>query len=184
MKKTKSIFAILFCFACTGFAQTGPFDVNFEFQAYPAGLIPGLRLEKGFAQKNAASLRLGYQFIDHQDFGKHDDETGSGYGFTLGYKRYLKENFVGWFAGLRNDFWWNEIDWEDAVLGPAGLRIGTTDIFVVQPTVEAGYAFALGQNWVFSPALAFGFEVNVKTEGEPTGEGAIFLLGLNFGRRF
>ena len=163
-------------------AQRGPVDVHFEFQAYPTGLIPGLRFDLNFAEKNAAHLRLGYQLIGHRDLGKHMDETGNGFGFTLGYKRYFKSGFQGFFIGARNDIWFNEINWED--FGIVGARKGTTNITVVQPTAEAGYLFEMGKGWIFAPSLAFGFEINVKTDGEPTGEGAIILVGLNIGKRF
>lgn len=163
-------------------AQRGPVDVDFELQAYPTGLIPGVRVDLNVAGKNAAYLRLGYQLIDHRDLGKHMDEKGSGLGFTLGYKRYIKSGFQGLFFGARNDIWFNKIDWEDFNIVIA--RSGTTKITVVQPTAEAGYLFELGNGWIFAPTLAFGFEINVKTKGEPTGEGAIVLLGLNVGKRF
>ena len=166
---------------CIG--QTSMFHLNFEFQAYPTGLIPGLRLEKGFAEKNALHLRLGYQFIDHRDLGKHDDESGNGWGFTLGYKRYFRDNFEGFHLGLRNDFWWNQIDWQQQSAGGA-LAMGTSDILVVQPTAEAGWLFRPGDHFLLTPSVAFGFEINVKTEGEPTGEGLILLLGLQAGYRF
>lgn len=177
---------IVGCFLLFSFtlgAQSGPFDVTFEFQAYPTGLIPGIRFEKGFAEKNAISLRLGYQFIDHRDLGKNDDEWGNGYGFTVGYKRYFKENFRGLFAGIKNDVWWNEMEWKMNPETPDEFS-GVTDITVIQPTAEAGYLFEFGEGWICSPTVAFGYEVNVKTEGRPTGEGAIFLLGFNLGRRF
>jgi hypothetical protein len=42
----------------------------------------------------------------------------------------------------------------------------------------------MGDNWIFTPGIAFGVEINVKTEGEPVGEGAIILVGLMLGKRF
>jgi hypothetical protein len=54
---------------------------------------------------------------------------------------------------------------------------------VLQPTLEAGWGFVVGEKIVFTPTVAFGFEINVKTEGEPTGEGAIVLLGINLAYR-
>lgn len=164
-------------------SQTSVFDLNFEFQAYPTGLIPGLKLEKGFSDRHAVSLRLGYQYIRHRDLGVHEDERGNGYGFTLGYKYYLKPNFRGLSLGIRNDIWFNELDWKDNIDTPEEIS-GTSEITVVQPTAEATYLFPLGESWVFAPSLAFGYEINVKTEGEPVGEGAILLIGLNFGKRF
>lgn len=171
--------ALLAVFA-TSKAQDLPFDLHFEFQAYPAGLIPGLRAEQGFGGKNAAHLRLGLNLMDHRDLGKHDDETGTGWGFTLGYKRYFREGYRGPFVGARSDVWFNEMDWMDN----DGPRTGTTKITVLQPTAETGWLLPLGEKFHFTPSVAFGYEVNVKTEGEPTGEGAIFLLGISLGYRF
>ena len=185
MKKSNLLIALLMALAGTCPGQSGPFDLNFEFQAYPTGLIPGLRLEKGFAEKNAVSLRLGYQIIDHRDLAEHDDETGNGFGFSLGYKRYLskKENYQGLFAGIRNDFWWNEIDWVTHVILENDIT-GTTDITVVQPTAELGYQWVSESGWALAPSIAFGMEINVKTEGEATGQGGILLLGVLLGKRF
>lgn len=168
------------------FGQNDPthiFDADFEFQAYPTGLIPGIRLEKGFAGRHAAHLRLGYNWIRHGSLGKHDDERGDGYGFTLGYKYYFRPVFKGFFAGIRNDIWWNEMHWKN---NPDAIDevSGTTHITVVQPTVEAGWLFPLGDSWQLAPSLAFGYEVNVKTEGSPTGEGAILLAGIVLGKRW
>jgi hypothetical protein len=168
---------------CALNAQNSVLDVDFEFQVYPTGLIPGLRIEKGFAAKNAVHLRLGYQIIDHRDLGVQDDETGTGYGFTLGYKRYFKEGFKGWHLGVRNDIWFNQIDWKSNPDTPNEIT-GTTDIVVVQPTAELGYLWKLSEDWIISPSLAFGWEVNVQTEGEETGQGSILLFGLNIGKRF
>ena len=163
-------------------ADGGPFDLVFEFQAYPTGLIPGLRFEKGFANKNALHLRAGYNWIRHGDAARHGDERGNGFGFTLGYKRYARPGFKGLFGGVRNDLWWNKINWKDGQ--GSNETSGTTDILVVQPTVEAGWLLSLGPKITVSPSLAFGYEINVKTDGEPTGEGAIFLVGLGAGLRF
>lgn len=164
-------------------AQSSAFDLDFEFQAYPTGLIPGIKLEKGFSNHHAVGLRFGYQIIRHRDLGVHDDERGNGYGFTLGYKYYFKEGFKGLSLGVRNDIWFNELDWRDDPL-VGGSIMGTSKITVVQPTAEATYLIPFGESWIFSPSIAFGFEVNVKTEGEPVGEGAILLIGLNLGKRF
>lgn len=158
-------------------------DASFEFQAYPTGLIPGFRMEYGFAQKNAVHFRIGAQFIDHRDLGVHQEEVGKGYGFTIGYNRYLKEEYEKWHFGVRNDFWFNTIDWKWSI-GPAHIPEGTSEVFVLQPTAHLGYLFLFENGMFITPHVSFGFEVNVKTEGEPTGEGAIVLLGFNVGKRF
>lgn len=183
MMKLKYLYIAFFLvLAGSAAGQSSALIAGLEFQAYPTGLIPGIRLERVFAAKKAVHLRLGYQLIDHRDQGKHDDETGTGYGFTLGYKQYLKEGLEGLHLGVRNDLWFNEIDWKQDVDGVTTQ--GTSNITVVQPTAEAGYSWQLGSDWLFTTSLAFGFEVNVHTKGEATGEGAILLVGLQLGRRF
>lgn len=181
--KRNLLMSLLIALSVGVWAQSSVFDIDFEFQAYPTGLIPGLKLEKGFSDHHAVSLRLGYQIIDHRDLGVHEDETGNGYGFTLGYKYYLKPEFKGLSFGVRNDIWFNDIDWKDNLDLPIEIS-GTSEITVVQPTAEATYLLPVGESWIFAPSIAFGYEINVKTEGEPVGEGAILLIGINFGKRF
>lgn len=180
IKKTILPFILLLIFTVAGKAQL---DVNFEFQAYPTGLIPSLRVEKTFGEKNAAHLRLGYQLINHRDLGVHESEEGSGYGFSIGYKRYFNEGFDGLALGIKNDVWFNTLDWKDNI-DAADEISGTSEITVIQPTAELSYLIPVGDSWTLTPAVAFGMEVNVQTEGEPVGEGAILLVGVSFGKRF
>ena len=42
----------------------------------------------------------------------------------------------------------------------------------------------LAEVFIFVPSIAFGAEINIKTEGAPVGEGAVLLLGFTFGKRF
>lgn len=151
-------------------------DIGFEFQAYPTGLIPGISIEKQLASRSFIYARIGYNWIRHRDLGKHDDERGDGYGFSLGYKRYFNDQLVGWQLGVKNDIWWNSIDWQE------GSSEGNTQITVLQPTLSLGYTLNKSQ-WLIIPSLAFGYEVNVRTEGEPTGEGAILLVGIQVAYR-
>ena len=58
------------------------------------------------------------------------------------------------------------------------------DVTVLQPTIEAGYLYPLNNNFFITPTIAYGFEINIDTDGEDTGEGPILLLGLHVGRRF
>ncbi|MEZ4688023.1 MAG: DUF3575 domain-containing protein [Bacteroidia bacterium] len=165
--------AFLLLLMMTSGLAFGQISVGIEFQAYPTGFIPGLRAELPLGTHSEASFRLGYQIIDHQDFGVQDDETGSGFGGTLGYRYYLKEARSGFFGGLRSDLWFNQIDWE------TDGTTGQSNITVLQPTLEAGYRFWLGDNISIAPALGFGVEWNVATNGAETGQGAILLGGLS-----
>ena len=147
-------------------------------QAYPTGIIPGLRFEKSFNKRDLWSVRVGSQIFDHGDKGEHDSEKGFGWGGTAGYKHYFNRYFIGPSLAARIDLWRNSVDWETKDdLG--GIRKGNSEIRVIQPTVEFGWAFLVGENMVVTPTAAFGFEINVTTVGEKTGEGLILLVGLN-----
>lgn len=167
-----------------GFVAHSQTDLSFEFQAYPTGLVPSLRIDKLFQAQNAIHLRLGYNWIRHRDLGVHEDERGDGFGFTLGYRRYLNSNYEKFFLGARSDLWFNKLTWQDNI-GTNNELNGNSNIIVIQPTLESGYLFLLNEGRTFvAPSAAFGFEVNVKTTGEEVGQGAILLLGLSVGTRF
>ena len=174
-------FIIVLCFVDSSYAQTEKstvdknFDIGIELQAYPTGIIPGIRLEKYLNTHSSLNLRLGYQLIDHRDLGVQENEEGSGYGASLAYRRFFKPSHKGLSLALRTDLWFNKIDWTD------GLLEGTSNITVVQPTLMGEYAIHLSPTVVITPSLSFGYEWNVSTDGEPTGEGAIILLGFSLG---
>lgn len=150
------------------------FDLGIELQAYPTGIIPGIRLEKYLSPSSSINFRLGYQLIDHRDLGVHLNEEGSGYGASIAYRRFFTSDSKGLSLAFRTDLWFNEIDWEDELVS------GTSYITVIQPTLMGEYSFRLGSNFTITPSLSFGWEWNVSTDGEPTGEGAIILIGSSF----
>lgn len=178
----KAAFFCLFLFLALGGlqAQQRIHDLSLEGQVYPTGIIPGLRIAAGFSQRHDLNLRLGLNLIDHRDLGVQDNETGWGFGGSLGYRYYFHPGWTKWFVGPRVDLWRNRIDWMDNETG----TIGVTRLLVVQPTAEGGYLWALGKGkWALAATLSFGVEVNAVTDGEPTGQGAILLAGLQLGRR-
>ncbi|MCB0643661.1 MAG: DUF3575 domain-containing protein [Phaeodactylibacter sp.] len=162
--------------------RLSPTDISLEFQVYPTGFLPGIRIDQNFGKHHALHLRGGLNLINHRDLGVQDDERGSGYGGTFGYRYYFPSDFQGWFLGLRADVWRNTIEWKNFSDLPGA---GTTRLWVLQPTLEGGYLFLLAnQTWFISPSLGFGVEVNVVTEGAETGQGLILLLGCSSGIRF
>lgn len=148
-----------------------------ELQVYPTGLLPGLRIEKNLSDKSAINFRVAFQVIDHRDLGVQDDEKGNGYGFSLGYRRYFATSGKGLSLSLRADYWDNRIDWTNE----SPSTSGTTDILVLQPTALLEYKLQTASPLTITPSLGFGYEWNVKTVGEPTGEGAILLVGIFVG---
>ena len=187
--RTKCLFLLAFSLSiCTAQAQVGLIpafiDVEAELQAYPTGLIPGVRISFPLGTKSTFHLRGGYNIVRHEDQGVHEDERGGGGGFSLGLDRFLKTTDTGFFVGLRSDLWFNEIDWKDNIGTAEELR-GTSRVTVLQPTAELGYLWSFDHGrLLLTPSIAFGYEINIKTEGAPTGEGAILLVGLRLGHRF
>ena len=180
--------ALVFLLACplllfTSVARGFGGDVGFELQVYRTGVIPGVRFETDVDERSTFHLRLGAQYIRHEDFGVHDDERGDGVGFSLGYKRYLKRGYTGFSWGLRSDLWFNTLDWTDNP-GTADELTGTTDVLVLQPTVELSWLHLATPGLFVTPSVSAGFEINVMTDGEEVGQGFIFLLGLTVGTRF
>lgn len=155
----------------------GPIEVGAEVQAYPAGVIPGVHARWSIDRSSALTARVAANITDRDDYGEHDDESGDGFGAGVGYRRAVEGSLArgGWLWGARIDLWSLEIDWKDP-----GPREGTTDVLVLQPTVEFGYGWALDGGGRLELVGGFGAEINVDTDGEDVGEGAIGLLGLTW----
>lgn len=151
-------------------------EFGVEIQQYPTGFLLGLRFNFGLKAHHRLNLRAGYNTLDHKDFGVQDSEIGGGFGGSLGYNYYFSPLCDKFFIGVRSDLWFNEIDWKNEV---SGLN-GTTGVTVLQPTIIGGYTFILGEKFTLTPTLAFGAEINIRTQGEPVGQGAIILWGVSF----
>ncbi|MEM7367774.1 MAG: hypothetical protein AAF587_04170 [Bacteroidota bacterium] len=164
-------------------ASYGQVSVGIEVQIYPTGIMPGVRGEVMLSEQNELHLRAGANLFDHRDLGVQEEEIGGGGGFTLGYRRYFGENQKGFFLGVRNDFWFNANNWRNNI-GTIQETSGTTNIVVVQPTAEAGYRLPLGNSlWTLAPAIGFGYEVNVISNGADVGQGPILLIGASLMKR-
>ena len=155
-----------------------------SLQAYPAGFITGVRLGYGLRPSDAIAVYAAYNTTDRRDWGEQDNEEGGGPGFGIAWRHYWGANQSGLHAGVRVDLWFLGIDWRDR---RANLEAaGETDITVLQPTVQAGYTYLLGsqQRWQVAGTVALGREVNVRTDGEDVGQGAILLGGVGLAYRF
>ena len=160
-----AVFAsLLFAIPSSGFAGA----VGAEIRVYPAGLIPSVRGELDLGSGGRVLGQAGYNATDRRDWGKHEDESGGGFGVGAGWMYPVSD---GWIAGIRVDYWWLEIDWTD----PG--RSGSTSLGVLQPTAVAGYRWPAGR-WYLDATLALGGEFNVEVDGEAVGEGWILLAGV------
>lgn len=182
--RTLVILFFVYALSLEAWGQKPEFDaLGIEAQLYPAGYILGIRYDRSIADQWTVNSRVGYNFARRRDLGEHDNEEGGGLGGGLGVRYYVKPEFQGIFLGARLDLWEMDIDWRDD--GPPGpSRIGTTEIFVLQPLIEGGYTFALADgNWLIAPKISLGYEINIQSDGEDVGEGAISLIGVSIQRR-
>lgn len=193
MKKITSILSLVFLFYFNQktIAQNSVSrDAGIEYQIYPAGMMFGVHAASNFAEHHGIQIRAGYNKANRKDFSPYNDyENGGGLGLTLGYRYYFGKNksYNGLFAGLRTDLWNLKINWKDNLEDTNTLNDtqGTTDILVLQPTLEIGYRFNFAnERWFVAPTIANGFEINIKTKGEEVGQGFISLLGVSAGYRF
>lgn len=171
MKRLFGLFLVLI--ASTGCAAS-PQGWGTELQLYPSGLIVAGHTRYSISQDESLFLRAGYNFTDRGDSGKHEDEEGSGPGLGVGYRRDLAGGGAqGWLYGARVDLFFLDIDWKDT-----GSQ-GSSDVIVLQPVVEGGYGWDLASGRI-ELTLSAGAEINIDTNGEDVGEGAIGLLGVTY----
>ncbi len=177
--KTTLIISSTILFLLLGGSSWAQHQIGIEIQTYPTGQIPSLNYAYSFGENAAIEARIGYNFVDHRDLGVQDDEKGGGFGGSIGYAHRIWSLLR---LGVRTDIWWNEIDWKMDPDTPQEVT-GTTNVTVFQPTLTLDYPIPLG-NWFLTPRIAFGAEINVQTDGEEVGQGAILLGGVGFSRAF
>ena len=158
-------------------------SVGVDLQRYPVGNIAAVVFRVPLGDRDDVIFGVGYNEADREDNGEFDDESGEGFGTHIAYRRYLDPERKGWSYGGRVDFFRLDIDWIDEE-GSAQERRGTTEIGVLQPAGVGAYGWHLGNAWTVELSVALGAEINVRTDGEDVGEGAILLGGVSFLRRF
>ncbi len=157
-----------------------PHAVGVTLQAYPAGVILAVRASLPIRARSTLTAYAAYNLTDRRDFGEHDNEEGRGPGFGFAFRRYLGARYQGVHVGARADLWFLKIDWED----DTPRRSGTTDIVVLQPTAQVGYTRTVANGrLVLEATVALGVEINLDTQGEAVGEGAILLGAIGIAYR-
>jgi hypothetical protein len=149
-------------------------DLGLSVQWYPAGIITTLNSELFSENKSSMLLRLGGNFANRRDYSPYNDnEKGSGFGGTLGYRWHFYGKCGCFVAGFNTDIWNAWINWKNDI-GQANQTQGRTYTLVIQPWIEAGY-FANINKSPFQIGLSTGFgrELNIVTKGKAVGQGWI-----------
>lgn len=181
MKKQTILLLLIFLFNVPARSQIMGYktiDVGGEFQWYSKGFITTLHLAYNFPVHHSLQARLGYNKSNWKTKGNHDNEEGGGLGFSFGYRYYFLVRPHGFFLGARTDISNLSIDWRQ------GTSKGKSKIWAFQPTAETGYMFLINDLFFISPSFAAGVQSNIKTEGQPVGNGFIVLAGISAGWKF
>lgn len=148
-------------------------EPSVELRAYPAGAIVSAGLHWPIDARSEWGASLLYNRAERGDAGEHEDESGDGFGVGVEARRFHGAARSGWFYGLRAELFQLDIDWRD----PG--TTGSSEITVLQPTARLGYRLApLSSSLSLELAASLGAEINLETDGEEVGEGAIGLVGV------
>ena len=156
------------------------FQIGTELQWYPAGWISGIVSNFFISPKHIINVRAAFNIADRYNWsGLNDDERGTGYGGSIGYRYKLKAKKSSIFIGTRGDLFRTKINWRNKLNTPQETS-GSTIIIVYQPSLETGYWFlSKNKKWSFVAAGGIGQEVNIKTIGKAVGQGGMWLLSCS-----
>ncbi len=150
-------------------------------QVYPAGLITTLNTEVFVRENSSLIFRVGGNFANRKDFSPYNDnEKGSGFGGSLGYRKYFHRQKGSFLAGINTDVWNMWIDWQNNPGTPDQTQ-GQTNTLVLQPWLEGGYLKKI-KNSPFQIGMTAGLgrEINVITNGKEVGQGWMFSALFHF----
>lgn len=160
-----------------------PTALGISFQIYPAGLISCITYENYFSKNASLVFRLGYNYADRKDFSPYNDnEKGSGFGGSTGYRKHFQLKKGKIVLGLNCDIWNMWINWQNDI-GEPNYTKGQSYTLVVQPWVEGGYFIYSKSNSIqFGITTGFGREINVITDGKDVGQGWMnsILIHVNY----
>jgi hypothetical protein len=155
--------------------------IGTEAQWYPAGWLIGVAAVYYHRPQHVFFTKLGINIADRHNWsGLNDNEEGTGYGASLGYRFLFKSSKSTFFAGTRGELYNTFIKWKNNI-GLSAETNGTTRIFVYQPSIEVGYFIKPPEKkWSIVLATGIGAEINIVTKGKPVGQGGMYLSSVAF----
>jgi len=187
-KSTILIIAILFLYVSYSYPQNVAYedsinktDFGLSAQFYPAGIIAALNAEHYIAENSSLIFRLGGNFVDRKDFSdENDNEKGSGFGGSFGYRKHFRTRKGRIVLGLNIDAWNLWINWKNNI-DEVNAASGTTYTLVLQPWLESGYFFNLkNSSSQIGITAGFGKEINAITNGKDVEQDWIASLLLQY----
>lgn len=184
MKTIVAFTTIFFAFLSSTPAEDKPDEASDQrhilgvsLQLYPAGIIATINSEFIYTVNSSLFIRVGGNFTDRKDYSDYNDnEKGSGFGGTIGYRRHFHLGSGKIITGINSDIWNMWINWKNDI-GEANETSGQTYTLVLQPWLESGYFLQLDNSPIqIGISLGFGREINIITDGKDVGQGWMISL--------
>ena len=155
-------------------------DVGASFQYSPDFNTYSLHLAFNSEEYHSFILRGNYARSGSRKTDTHTSESGSGWGGYLGYRYHFsvipKRAFLGLGLGIQS----MKIDWSTTLLE------GTTNLMILQPTIEAGYTLVINDYMYITPSVSGIIQTKLNSKGANVdfGKGFAPAAGISIGWRF
>lgn len=162
------------------FETTNKLALGAELQWYPAGWLIGPAIMYFHRPKHLFFGKLGINIANRHNWsGLNDDEKGTGFGGSFGYRYLFKANANTFFIGTRGELYHTTIKWQND-LGLSTETKGSTRTIVYQPSIEIGYLLrSKNKQFIYTFSGGVGQEINIVTKGKAVGQGGMWLLQVS-----
>ena len=176
------IFSFTLFYSQLSFSQTDSTSLKYlgaAIQIYPAGVIATVHKEVFYDYSTSLYFRLGGNFANRHDYSPYNDnEKGSGFGGSVGYRKHKTLKKGSLLIGANLDTWNMWIDWKNDI-GETNQTQGTTYTLVLQPWLEGGYFTDFNNaHSQIGVTAGLGREINIVTAGKKVAAGWIGSLSI------
>lgn len=183
MKKTTFLLSIFICLYSFSYSQEFGYnttDIGAEYNWSPNASTYSLQLAFNAKTHHSLIVLGGYNKVQSDPSTADNNESGTGWSASLGYRYYIKILPRRFYIGARIEVSNLEINWSKLIGG------GTSKIMVLQPSVETGYTLLINELFFITPYVAAGYQTTLKTNGAAVsyGNGFVPLAGISAGFRF
>ena len=178
------IFALsLIAISFIGAAQEAGYrttDVGGSFQYSPDFNTYSLQLAFNAEEYHSFILKGNFARAGSRKTSNHTSESGSGWGAYLGYRYHFsvipKRAFLGLGVGIQS----MKMNWSLLLLE------GTTNLTLLQPTIEAGYTLLINDYMYITPSVSGILQTKLSSKGADVDFGSGFApaAGISIGWRF
>lgn len=182
----KKIFCLLVFITTTALAALSQDDMGYRTtdvggaaQYQPDGLLLHLHLAFNAKIHNSIVFQAGYNKTKSGS-PLHDEEDGTGWGGSIGYRYYFDFLPRKFFLGFNVGAWKMDVKWSKT------SGTGNSSFVFIQPAAELGYTFLFNDQFFITPYITGSYQVKANSENDNIayGSGFVPMAGLSMGWRF